>query len=567
MPPVPNGQPGTPAMSRPRRWPAPLAMGLIAATTITIGTGSPGPGLDPDAQSYVGAAVSLVRIGSYRAPTSGWAVADTSEPMTHFPPGFSTAIAGPLVVGVSPLQSARLVIVLAACVTWTALVALLATGITVRAAVLIAVAALCTPAIVTVHLSVLSEPLFLSALMLAMAAMASAASRRTALLAGVFTSAAVMIRYAGLSLTIAVALWFFMNSDRKRVTLGARLERAVLAGAPTAILLVPWLVRSVRLEGASGVRRLGAYGALGATAAEGTQTLASWLVPLGSGVWPLVVAAVIGVGAVLFIWHVRRSAADATSGIERAGSSANQAARRGWGIIDAHRARKLAQIIVITAIAYIGFVTVSRLIADPSIPFDERIMAPALLLIELAIGVQLMRWWERIPSRQRLIAKTFVIAWMLVSGGVTVSRIVFARQDGNDFASSDWRDSPTIAWVRAPTGGATRTLYSNWPPALYFQAHRQSHDLPGTLDRLALHRFRERLARTHGVVVAFTDPSPDVAPPDSIARLLGLAPVARYPDGTVWELPDSSAARSADGGPGVGTSTGVVGPHTRKASS
>jgi hypothetical protein len=35
-------------------------MGVAAATTCVIGTALPGPGLDPDAQSYVGAAVSLV---------------------------------------------------------------------------------------------------------------------------------------------------------------------------------------------------------------------------------------------------------------------------------------------------------------------------------------------------------------------------------------------------------------------------------------------------------------------------------------------------------------------------
>ena len=128
-----------------------------------------------------------------------------------------------------------------------------------------------------------------------------------------------------------------------------------------------------------------------------------------------------------------------------------------------------------------------------------------------------------------------LLIWCGVSTGVSVVRIVQALGDGNDFAGSDWRDSPTIAWVRSDPGGAHRALYTNWPAALYFQAQRGSHDLPASLDGLTLHRLRDRLAATHGVVVGFAVQNPDIAPPAMIARLMGLHEIARFADGAVWE--------------------------------
>ena len=110
-----------------------------------------------------------------------------------------------------------------------------------------------------------------------------------------------------------------------------------------------------------------------------------------------------------------------------------------------------------------------------------------------------------------------------------------ALAEGNDLASVEWRESPTIAWVR--TAAAGRVLFTNWPAPLYFHAHRATHTLPEVLDALTLHRFRDRLEHQHGLVVAFSAPSVDVASPDSLAARLQLRAVARLGDGIVWEAP------------------------------
>jgi hypothetical protein len=516
-------------------------MGLAAATVFAIGTTAPGPGLDPDAQSYLGAAISLARSGSYRVPTSSWAVADTSEPLTHFPPGFSTLIAAPIALGVSPLQAGRMVVVVAAGATWAGLVALIALAAGVRTGLIVGLAALCTPALVTLHLSILSEPPFLTALVVVLAgmwALSESPAPWRAFATGLGLAGAVMLRYVGVSLGVAAVWWGVIGQARARLSPPQRAGRAALLVAPAAATLVPWLLRSVHVGGPASVRQFGAYGDLGATARDGLETIAAWIVPVGIGSWRFAVAGLVLVGVGLM----------ARSVWQRVSRTAAGNGETAPAVVAVRRAERLLAIIGSVAGAYVTFIITSRVLADPNIPFDERILAPVLLLGEIAIALVIGIWWRGRRRLTRVAVAVGVLAWFVASGVVSVQRIAFARDDGNDFAGSDWRDSPTIAWVRSPRGGGQRTLYSNWPAALYFQAHRSSHDLPATLDRLALHRFRERLARSHGVVVGFTTASPDVASPDSVARLLGLRQIARFDDGSVWEMPqdDSEVLPVAD---------------------
>jgi len=105
---------------------AAAGVGVLAAAVCAVGTAAPGPGLDPDAQSYIGAGITFARGGYFRVPTSSWMVADSTEPLTHFPPGVPILVSGPIELGLSPLQAGRLVVVVAAGVTWAILVALIA---------------------------------------------------------------------------------------------------------------------------------------------------------------------------------------------------------------------------------------------------------------------------------------------------------------------------------------------------------------------------------------------------------------------------------------------------------
>jgi hypothetical protein len=520
-------------------------MGALACGIVVAATASPGPGLDPDAMSYLGAAQSIVESGVYRVPTSSWAASDTSEPLSHFPPGFSTAIALPVAAGVAPVQSARLLVALAAFCTWTGVVMLVAGAAGTRVGVMTALAALATPALLNVHLSVLSEPLFLATLVAAlggMVAMANPGPRvrgrrqwrgvQAATWTGLAVAAAVMLRYVGVAVVAAAAVAALTGPVDPRRRWRTRLLRCALVVGPAACALAAWVIRSIRLGGPKSVRELGVYGKLGETVREGLSTATSWLVPAGDGQWREPVAAALALAAIALAvsgWRHRRRGAAGVAWLRQNPS------------IDAYRSAVVLAAAALVGSAYLLVVVASRALADPNIPFDERILAPAILLAEVGLGVALALWWPGRGRTARLAVGVVVALWFVASVVTSVARVVYALEDGNDFAGSDWRDSPTVTWVRAADGGAERVLYTNWPAALYFQAGRASHDVPDVTDALTLRRFRDRLARSHGVVVAFNAPNTDVAPPDSVAGVLSLRLIARFSDGAVWGLASDTA--------------------------
>ncbi|MDQ6830176.1 MAG: glycosyltransferase family 39 protein, partial [Gemmatimonadota bacterium] len=183
-------------MNRPR-FIAALALGVVAFGLTLTASEPPGPGLDPDAVSYVLAATTLVRSGTLLAPTYDWDSEAETVPLAHFPPGFPVTIAVGHALGLPPVQSARIVVALSALVTIATVVWLVGDAVGLGAGLLAGVLLMVTPAMVDTHLAILSEPLFLACLALTVLAMTR--ERDRPLVYGVFAAAACMVRYAGVA--------------------------------------------------------------------------------------------------------------------------------------------------------------------------------------------------------------------------------------------------------------------------------------------------------------------------------------------------------------------------------
>ncbi len=490
---------------------------MAFALVLTV-TDPPGPGLDPDAMSYMGAARSLVAHGDYRIPSAPWMSSDSTSALAHFPPGYSTALAIPVAFGMEPPQAARLVDALAAAVTVTTLVLVVGVATTPVAGALLGVALIVTPAMATVHLSVLSEPLFLTMLALTLAAMVYAPDRP--LRAGVTAALGAMVRYAGASLVGAAVLWAFA----RRAPLRERVRRAALAAAPAVLLEGAWVVRTrLAAGGAHAIRRFALYGDLGPTLVGGGATLRNWLVPDTDPEWPLPYRGLVALaaGAVLLtilVLGTRAARADA-----RAKSSHDDVRSHAWRIL-----RACALLVA----CYLAMIGVSRLIADPAIPLDERILAPFLLLATSALAVGIACWWRVTSSRvARGAVAVVLLGWWVSSTSVTLDDARFALGYGSDFASEQWRHSPLLDWAR--TDGGTHPLYTNWPAAVYFHLHRTSYTLPEKTERAKLAAFADTLRRRNGRVLLFDAPNADDIVADSLVALRGLHVVAKLDDGVV----------------------------------
>lgn len=489
-------------------------------------TEPPGPGLDPDALSYLGAGNALAHGHGLRVPSSTWNAVDTTGPLVHFPPGFPSMIALGVAAGATAVNAARFVEATAAAIAAFSLVlAASAAGGLVAALVALGIVAT-TPAFVIVHGGVLSEPLFLALLALFTWQLSRErlgdGTRRTIAL-GALAAAATLVRYAGASLVAAAVLdawWSVEGSWRLHWTQRAR--RAFVAAEVPVIVLGAWVLTRSRGADSERIRDVGLYTAgLGNTLLGGMHTIERWLAP---GVDPesARAAAAIAVSLALGALAVRTA----------------RAARR--GLLKANELRVFRATTMVVA-CYLLVVGASRLLADPGIPLDERILAPVFLIAALMLGVALAAFWRASFLERRgvvIFTVGLTASWMWGSLDVSTGYVNDFRTDGGDLAGRDWAASPLVQWAARARPGTP--LYSNWPAAVWFHTGRATHELPSELDSSTVLEFRSKLEREHGAVLSFRVRAEDYAPPDSLAALAGLLAVERWPGGTIWRVPADS---------------------------
>jgi hypothetical protein len=489
-------------------------LGIVAFSFVVAITDPPGPGLDPDALSYLGAAESLAGHLEYRIPAAPWPSPDSTQPLAHFPPGYPTALALPVRLGMAPAQSARLVQATAAFVTVATLVLLVGAATTTLAGVMAGVALMAMPALYEVHASVLSEPLFLACGALTLAAMAFVPDRP--LRAGLAAALGALTRYAGVAFVAAAACWALWP----RAPLGTRVRRAAASVLPALLLGGAWVVRTRATRGAGSIRELAFYGALGPTLREGGATLRDWLIPDPHAQDPqtllesiphrgwLAVAAGLLLGTLVAIGA--------------------RAARRAGAPTGASRLLGAATLL---AVCYVAVVVASRLAADPNIPFDARILSPLLLFATAILATAIALWWRESGGAARVLVGGALTAWFVGSALVTIGEARAASVWGSDFAGDEWRRSEVLQWARAE--GATHPLYSNWPGPVFFYLHRPARYLPELHERAGLAAFVDTLRRRDGRVLAFAVTGTEFVTPDELARQPGLRVVARLSDGLV----------------------------------
>jgi hypothetical protein len=477
-----------------------LMLGALASAGALEITSGAGPGLDPDSMSYLIAANTLKHGSGLRDIERDWFAADSTMPLAHWPPGYPIAIAGAERAGAGGIEGARIIGALAAFVSIAAIVWIVSGAAGAGAGMVAAVVVMLTPAVVQVHESVLSEPLFIALLVLTLWAMVRAPDRP--LIAGVCAGLASIVRYAGVSLVGAAILWSLLRAGSLR----QRIARAAVAAVPAAVLLGAWVLRTMHSAGTASIRQLSIYGEITSTLHEGWATASEWLVPGMDQSLGIFVAAGIAVLVVMAIWESRR--------------------------IGEVPREVLA--IALLAACYVTLVLASRIIADPGIPLDDRMMAPLLVLLEIAIVLAVVPAWRGWPRAGRVALAIALVVWCAAALRVSLDSARYAVGTGNDFAEDCWRDSPVAAWVRA--NGAGRAVYSNVPEALYFHAHRFAHEPPENIDARTMRAFADTLARRRALLVVFDETCGDLAGSvDSVLVRLPLREIAALPTGRVYE--------------------------------
>jgi hypothetical protein len=302
-----------------------------------------------------------------------------------------------------------------------------------------------------------------------------------------------------------------------------------LALLPAVVLQGLWYVRTKLVVPAEPIRDLALYGNLGASIREGATTLASWLVPDADGAldpsdaMPHRGAIAAAAGALLIVIVV--------AGALRA----RRQRREGPDVANSSTAAALRLIAAagVLLVCYVGLLVLSRLIADPGIPFDERILAPVIVLCTTIAATGLALWWSSTRAELPKIALCgALLAWWLGAASVTWIDASYVMAWGSDFAADQWHRSELLEWGRAYGGG--HPLYSNWPVVAYFYLGRPARDIPRLDEGAQVNQFVGSVRAHDARVLAFNESGMEYMTVDSLAKMPGLRVIARVHDGAVF---------------------------------
>jgi hypothetical protein len=491
--------------------------GILAAILVLAATRPNAPGISLDGVTYMSAGDALVHTGELRVPYSRWTDADSTAALSHWAPGVPILLAIPHAFGVPILSAARGMLVLSAFLTVLGLVLLTQRVAGTAAAGIVAAVVIASPDLARLHTSVWSEPPFLVCVVALLTAMVLEPDKP--LLQGLLASIGVLLRYAGVALAAAAALWALLRPGPWR----GRVRGAFVASAPSIVAQLWWSWRTAQESAAIrnfGVNHLGRVMWL-----QAWDSLRKWLAParpLPRMLQVVLALAVAFLGVTLLVLAVRRVRASG----ERVRPAASTPEAR------------LYAAAALLAVCYTIVIVAARLFADRWISFDGRIFSPVILLAETAVVVALGTWWARAARAARVIAAAAVAVWC--SAGLTTSarEASEAMRDGLYMTYGYWRYSLLLDWVRHD--GQHVPIFTNYPSAVFMYAHRSARETPNLSERTRTREFGATLARTGGVFVAFDMPSVWLLPNEPLARSLALREVARFPDGVVWAASEST---------------------------
>jgi hypothetical protein len=441
-----------------------LALTLIAtgASALILYSTPEGLGLYDDSIGYIAGARSILSGQGYR---EAWLA--SNEPVTHFPPGFSAALAFIGLSGLDPLRGARFLnsllfganAFLLGVLGWRMTKSQFAGA---AAALLFAVNA----SLFNAHAAAMSEPLYLFfslAAFLTFAEYFKAGKNVWLILAAVLTAFAYLTRYAGLALlaTFVVALILLNAPWKKRLT-DAGIFLAVFS--PFAI---GWALRNLVAAKNAANRALVYHPLTAENIQTGIYNISEFLIPVES--WRralmqipnffLIVSAALAL--TLLVWA-------AFKGLKKFFQPASE----------------LPEILSFAnglyIFGYLASIVATMLFFDAATKFKLRILAPVYVsLLVLLVAFGHWAWQNRSAVLRGLIALA-AIALVGLSAYDTSTFVTKLHKGGQGYASFKWYDSEAMAFLRGLPEG-TR-IYTNQPGPVYLYTGRPAYVLPDRVD-------------------------------------------------------------------------------------
>jgi len=505
-----------------------LLLGLLVAigTFLILKATPEGLGLSDDSIAYIAGARSLIAGHGYR---EAWLA--SNEPVTHFPPGFSSVLAFLGLFKLDPLRGTRFVNALLFGFN-AGLLGILVWRMTpsLIAGLVIAALFITNGEMLQVHAVAMSEPLFIFLSLLSFwmfdlyferppssIGNGSAGEWWWLVACGVFAGLAYLTRYAGLALaaTFIVALFVLRSNWRKRLTsimifLGGFLPWAV-----------GWAIRNQLVAGNATNRTFAWHGISSENLLTGRYVVSEFLIPVE--LWRRIVYRQTGIIEALIVIIL--------------GSVLVWVAVKAWKYFSRpHQfpighggGREAREVISFTAglyiFAYLASIISSMLMFDAATKFKLRILSPvfvSLLILLVAFGI-----WMRNKRRWLVVIATItVLVFSLYKQTITIQNW---SKSGLGYASFQWYDSEAMAYLRKLPDDVM--IYTNEPGAVYLYVGRGARVLPYHYDAVTAQQrpgFDEGVTRIQGeindgtAVLAIFDNGDNIAHSDVDAITNGL---------------------------------------------
>lgn len=444
-----------------------LALGLIAllGMSLILRTTPDGLGLSDDSIAYIAGARSLAAGEGYR---EAWLA--SNQPVTHFPPAFSSVLAFFGLFGVDPLRAARWVnALLFGLNAW--LLGILGWRMTpsLTAGLVLAGLFVTSGEMFQVHAVTMSEPLFIFLSLLSFWMFDLYFERDHHWLwliaCGTFAGMAYLTRYAGLALvvTFIVALLILhTNWKKKLVSIGIFLASAI----PWAL---GWSIRNRLVAGNATNRAFAWHPLTSENINTGIRVFSEFFIPVER--WRQAIVKQPGIvegliilvlGAVL-VWVVVTAWKYLSKPLTPNPSSLVK-----------------GEVISFTTglyiFAYLASIIASMLMFDAATKFKLRILAP--VFVSLFILLVVFGIWLRSKRREVVILATVLLLGISMYKQ-TITTNTWAKS-GLGYASFQWYDSKAMAFLRELPDDVM--IYTNEPGAVYLYTGRGAYVLPDRFD-------------------------------------------------------------------------------------
>ena len=503
-----------------------LALGLLSMLGIFLVLRSTpeGLGLSDDSIAYIAGARSLLAGHGYR---EAWLMSD--NPITHFPPAFSSALAFIGLFGLDPLRGVRLLNALLFGFS-TALVGILGWRMTkaLGAGLLLAALFVLNGSLLQVYTTAMSEPLFIFLSLLAFW-MFDLYFERDAhwlwlVLCGIFVGTAYLTRYAGLALlaTFLVALLVLCDSWRKRFV------SAGIFMAGLAPWILGWTVRNFIVAGNATNRELVWHPITAGNFETTLYAISQFLIPVDGlqkqlyKTPALFMALTALILLVILAWLM---VAVRTYLVRRQTTYPQETISLTTGLY---------------IFGYIASIFASMLLFDASTKFKLRILAP--IFVSLLI---LLAWFGvRLWTRRREAVILLVLFMIGISIYNQVGTVQYLSKGGQGFASFVWYDSKAMAYLRTLPGDMR--IYTNETGAVYLYTGHPTYSLPNRVDPVtaqARSGYEQGVALMHQqildkqAVLAVFAGGEQSSGADAAFLVQGLNPVSKSGMGIVYAAP------------------------------